>query len=108
MMHIQLTVTWKKSNRNNKTHDATASWSEEVSINGFKACVMVAGRHFHGIVDKPGVHWIAYQVGLTKHMLIEGGVVNLATWYTGSRCHYISVKVIYGNSSSCNIVHNHL
>ena len=94
-MHIQLTVTWNQSKPSNISHDATASWSEEVSINGFKACVMVAGRHFFGIADKPGVHWIAYQVRLRNAArgALEGGVVTLKNWYTGSKCAFIMVKV---------------
>ena len=88
-MHIQLTTSWNQSSLSNITHDASASWSEQVTVNGFKACVLIAGRHFFYHVDTaPSVHWMAYQ-----NIPMEMGVVNMATWYTGSRCVWISPKV---------------
>merc|ERR1719318_1603330 len=86
-MHVLLTVVWQRNNMD--VHDATASWSEQVSVNGFKACVMVAGRHFTNDIGKrPNLYWVAYQVAVIKNAepRLQGGVVDLPTWYTGSRC----------------------
>ena len=104
-MHVLLTVVWQRSDSN--VHDATASWSEQVSVNGFKACVMVAGRHFTNDIGKrPNLYWVAYQVAVIKNAepRLQGGVVDLPTWYTGSRCvslshhhnmNYQSINVSY-------------
>ena len=88
---VQLSVSWPQPMTNstiNPTHDATSVWSEELTTRGFKACVLVAGRHFIGKLEqKPLVHWFVYQKGF----FIENGVMlgttfNLSTWYTGSQC----------------------
>ncbi|XP_057294911.1 uncharacterized protein LOC130623439 isoform X2 [Hydractinia symbiolongicarpus] len=91
---VQLTVSWGKVDTNNITHDATASWTEAISIRGFKACVMVAGRHYFGRFDRnPSVHWIAHQNGFSGGSgYWDSGVVNMPTWYTGSRCVSISSR----------------
>ena len=93
-MQVLLTVTWNQTEANENPHEASASWSEDVSVNGFKACVLVAGRHFFENMDPPSVHWVAYQseVANTTDDL-EVGTVNMKTWYTGSRCHFIKLKV---------------
>lgn len=89
-VNVLLTVNWKNQSIVN---DASASWSEDVTTSGFKACVMVAGRHFFDNLDAPSVHWVAYQRGV---MPIDGGLevgtVNMKTWYTGSRCQFIKFK----------------
>lgn len=91
-VHVLLTVTWDKM-RSNESNDATASWTENVQHNRFKACVMVAGRHFFDNLDAPSVHWVAYQSGVaTGHDLVEVGAVQMKTWYTGSRCQFIRLK----------------
>ena len=92
-MHILLTVTWDQS-YNQTTHDATASWSENVSRKGFKVCALVAGRHFFGLPDSPSVYWVAYQLGVASGTDgMEAGVVTMDTWYTGARCQQIKLKV---------------
>ena len=91
-MHIQLTVTWNQDSASNVTHDASSSWSEDVTSSGFKACVLVAGRHFtYNFDKKPSVFWMAYQRGVTQlgYRAVEVGVVNMTVWYTGSRCQFI-------------------
>lgn len=46
------------------THDATASWVEDVTPNSFKACVMEAGRSTKA--QAPHINWFAYQGKLDK------------------------------------------
>lgn len=41
------------------THDASASWVEDVTPNSFKACVMEAGREVKS--KGPYINWLAYQ-----------------------------------------------
>ena len=88
-LHVQLTVSWNARHNTNKTNDATAVWSEEVTKDGFKGCVMVAGRHyFGGFVTKPSIHWLVYQEEFIKgdNTYLEGGILDMKTWYTGGRC----------------------
>jgi len=90
-MKVLLTVFW--NNQAIEMHDASASWTEDVTTKGFKACVMVAGRHFFKAYAKPSVQWVAYQDGVeTTSPDVEVGTVNMKTWYTGSRCHFIKLK----------------
>ena len=42
--------------------EASATWSEDVTINGFKACIMVANRHLHSEFENlPSIHWTVFQ-----------------------------------------------
>lgn len=86
---VQLSVSWGQKNATDIAHDAAASWSEDVTRNGFKACVLVAGRHyFSTIKQKPYVHWYAYQLGVVhKSHGVAAGVIDISTWYTGSKCY---------------------
>lgn len=101
-IHVLLTVDWDERDFNEKLHDATASWSENIRKDGFTACVLVAGRHFFGLNGaRPSVHWVAYQVGSPPTDDLESGVVHLDTWYTGSRCQTLNLTV-----SCCYIKEN--
>lgn len=83
-LHIQLTVTW----RNQTFKEGSGAWSENVTIYGFTACVLVAGRHFSGGVPTPTVFWMAYQRGLIipSNGKLMGGSIVMNPWYSGSRC----------------------
>ena len=92
---ILLTVTWDNYT-NAHPHDAVAPWSEDVSARGFKACVMIAGRHFNQKLDSPFVYWVSTQNSVmfgSKNS--EDGTIHMKTWYTGSRCQSIPIKVYY-------------
>ena len=97
---LQLTVAWTKigPHLQNVTHDVSAAWSENVTSEGFRACVLVAGRHFftNGWTNKtPSIQWIAYQTAFVNESegALESGTVDLQTWYTGSRCAVIDLHV---------------
>jgi len=93
-MHVQLTVNWNTMQKfkSNPVHEASASWTEDVTVKGFRACVMVAGRHFFEQYPEPSVNWVAYQTPYHANMgdQVLGGMVDMPTWYTGSRC--VTVK----------------
>ena len=84
-MQIQLTIT----RRNQTVKEGAAVWSENVTTFGFNTCVLVAGRHFLGIVPAPTVFWIAYQNGLiaSSEGQLIGGSIDIPSWFSGSRCH---------------------
>ncbi|XP_057295079.1 uncharacterized protein LOC130623591 isoform X2 [Hydractinia symbiolongicarpus] len=105
---VQLSVSWKQNSSINSSHDATASWSENISNKGFKACVMVAGRHFFDSFDhNPSIHWTAYQDGLAGPD-IELGVINMTTWHTGSRCMSFRLKKYSSNTQLfVSVEHTH-
>ena len=102
-MHIQLTVTW----RNETFKEGSAAWSENVTTNGFRTCVLVAGRHFSGGVPIPTVFWMAYQRSLIipSNGQLLGGSVVMNTWYSGSRC--LRLPGVYGSTVKMIFSVNH-
>ena len=75
---------------------ASAVWSENVTSAGFRACALIAGRHFFNDYPSPSLNWLAYQITHRSNdagRKVDEGVVMLKTWYTGSLCHYIKPKV---------------
>lgn len=94
---IQLTPSWEATVGDwNGLHEASATWSEKISPNGFKACAMVAGHHFAAnSYPVPKVHWIAYQIfGSDCHQSenMQSGSVHLPIWYTGSKCSELMLR----------------
>ena len=101
-LKILLSVSWDQKNLTN-VNDASASWSEDVSTNGFKACVLVAGRHQKSdFMLKPFIHWFVFQEKLFETSKnITAGSTTLDTWYTGTQC-----KIIHSlsrNSADVNV-----
>ena len=101
-LKVLLSVSWEQKNLTN-ANDASAIWSEDVSRNGFKACVLVAGRHQNSdFKSKPIVHWSVFQRQMfDKDDSIKVGSMTLDTWYTGTQC-----KVVHsftGSSANVNI-----
>jgi len=89
---VLLSVVW--NNRTEEPHDASAAWAEQLTRFSFKACVMVAGRHFleNRINSPPSVQWVAYQDGITGSTEnLEVGSFKMKTWYSGSRCQSIKM-----------------
>jgi len=66
-LNVQISVNWMNSISGSglSTHDATASWVEDVTPNSFKACVMEAGREVKS--QGPFINWFAYQ-GESEHV----------------------------------------
>ena len=102
-LKVFLTVSWEQANFT-EPNDASASWSEDVSVNGFKACVVVAGRHFNSeFKSPPSVHWIVLQDKFLKdRKAITLGSTVLDTWYTGTQCETIHFNHI--QNTSLNII----
>ena len=82
-------------------NDASAVWSENVTVNGFNACVLVAGRHFFDSLYPPNVNWVAFQKGVIIPDLLNGGIIELPTWETGSQCAFISLNVCLLKYNKC-------
>ncbi|XP_065664018.1 uncharacterized protein LOC100210520 isoform X3 [Hydra vulgaris] len=85
-LQVILTVSWESDIKRKTIHDASTVWSENVTVNSFRACVLVAGRHFFDNLPSPNVYWGVLQKRLFTSDLIEGGIINLPTWETGSQC----------------------
>ena len=93
-MKVFLSVLWNKTKYNSTIIEASASWSENVTAHGFKACVLVAGRHLNSEFKVlPSIHWTAlnFHEGNGNNFL-ESGIVKLPTWYTGTLCQTINVS----------------
>ena len=101
-LKVLLSVSWDQNNFTN-ANEASATWSEDVSKNGFKACVLVAGRHLNSDFKKlPSVHWSVFQKQMFDSVSsIKVGSTTLDTWYTGTQC-----KVVHsftGNIPMTNV-----
>ncbi|XP_065683052.1 uncharacterized protein LOC100210520 isoform X2 [Hydra vulgaris] len=89
-LQVILTVSWESDIKRKTIHDASAVWSENVTVNSFRACVLVAGRHFFDNLPSPNVYWGVFQKSIFTPGIIEGGIINLPTWETGSQCFSLS------------------
>ncbi|XP_066922095.1 uncharacterized protein [Clytia hemisphaerica] len=59
---LKVLLTSSLNQTSNNMKEASTAWSEDVTINGFKACIMVPGRHLHSEFDYPtSVHWTVFQ-----------------------------------------------
>jgi hypothetical protein len=91
---VFLTVSWGK---NQNMSEAAATWSEDVTSNGFRACALVAGRHLRDeFKDNLTVYWSALESdSIQNGAMTKTGTKHFGTWYTGSRCenvgHLVSV-----------------
>jgi len=94
-MKVLLSVSWNQTTNNNSTIEASASWSENVTVHGFKACVLVAGRHFSSDFKiPPSIHWTAhnFNADYLRRFGIESGVAKFPKWYTGTMCQNITLN----------------
>ena len=101
-LKVLLSVSWDQKNFTN-ANDASATWSEDVSTNGFKACVLVAGRYQNSdFKSKPFVHWSVFQEKMFENSKeITAGSTTLDTWYTGTQCKVINSSP--RNSGNVNV-----
>ena len=101
-LKVLLSVSWDQ-NKFTNPNDASATWSENVSKDGFKACVLVAGRHVNSdFKSTPSVHWIVFQremFNTVKNIYV--GSTTLDTWYTGTQCKI--VHTTFGNSANVTV-----
>ena len=97
-LKILLSVSWDQKSFVNK-NNVSSAWSEEVSKNGFKACVLVVEYLKTNFQSKPTIHWSVFQKQMfEKAKNIETGSMTLDTWYTGTQC-----KVIKSSPDSSNV-----
>lgn len=90
-VHVHVTVNHINTTRKHLVHDATASWVESVSYQGFTACVTTAGRGEGMRATDTSFDWFAYQGAP------DGGVtdrVRLDEWWTGTSCKTIQLPKV--------------
>ena len=88
---IFLSASWPSSRdgNGNSISEASASWSEDVRTDSFKACTLVAGRHNNNYFQLPPImHWMVFQREFFD--MNQSGSVNLNTWRTGSQCQQVT------------------
>lgn len=76
-------------------HDASTSWSENVTLQGFRACVLVSGRYayldFH---SPPSVYWVVFNLKkdyFNSSANVQNGILALNSFYTtASQCKNIT------------------
>ena len=90
-IHVFLTMAWGKYHGNQTMNDAAASWSEDVTSSGFRACTVVAGRHSLSYNKNVSVYWVAVQKDTPEQKV---GTIHFGTWYTGSRCEKLPEKYV--------------
>ena len=96
---------------NGTANEATASWSEDVTAHGFKACTLVAGRHLvSDFKVRPTIHWVAvqdefFQNKESRGKSIHTGSVIMDTWYTGTQCKQISRFSRYRDHYFVSVTH---
>ena len=82
-----------------KNNYVSAVWAEDITQSRFKACAIVAGRFYkNSIGGVPHVNWFAYQKNInflngTVLTGLSGGNIKIPSWYSGSRCVNIQLKV---------------
>ncbi|KAK3735154.1 hypothetical protein QZH41_007657 [Actinostola sp. cb2023] len=87
-VHVQLTVNYINTSLPAKVHDATVTWTEQVSADNFTACITKTGRDDKQTNDITSVDWIAYQGAP------NGGVTGkerFTQWWTGTKCRTLSL-----------------
>lgn len=93
-VHVFLTVRWSNSSSSSpfapststSKNNAAASWSEDLTSEGFKGCVLVAGRNTQPM-NNVSLNWVAMQKGsVDDHEHQTVGAIEFGTWYTGTRC----------------------
>uniref|UniRef100_A0A7M5XJW8 EGF-like domain-containing protein n=2 Tax=Clytia hemisphaerica TaxID=252671 RepID=A0A7M5XJW8_9CNID len=82
-INVQISVNWanKIDGDDQSTHDASASWIENITPNQFTACVMEAGRFTKS--TPPSISWFAYQGKVDKVMTQK---IEVGDWQSGTHC----------------------
>ena len=111
-LHVLLSVSWSgipttknQTLSSTEPHKASAVWSEDVSHQGFRACVLVSGRVLHEDLQPPSVHWSVFRKeffsGDEDEPNIRLGSVHLDTWSTGTQC-----KTMFNISGNISTTYN--
>ena len=93
---ILVTVDLKWPGNASHTHKGAAAYVASKNTTGFTGCVVVAGRIYSAVLlGHPHLQYTIYQINVyfrTKHM-VEGGMVRVPTWGSGSRCVKSKIRV---------------
>ena len=93
-LKILMSVSWDQKSFVDK-NNVSSAWSEDVTRNGFKACVLVVEYLKTNFKSKPTIHWSVFQKQMfDKVKNINIGSTTFDTWYNGTQC-----KVVYSLSS---------
>ena len=107
-LHVLLSVSWNRESsplKNNATDQQKdySVWSEDLSHQGFRACVFVHNGSLHDdLLQLPSVHWSVFSKELFPlkdtdevRSAVKIGAEYLDTWSTGIHC-----QNIFNNSST--------
>ena len=101
IVSVNWNVTWDSPT--NEIHGATAAWTENVTREGFLACVRVT-MNVMFLSDIPLLEWLAFQINVRYRTggVLDGGMYSLMAFTSGSRCTNISLPV---SEFGCVILH---
>lgn len=104
-LKILLSTSWSSSSQR---IEASASWSENVQEDSFRACTLVAGRHPVDYFQSPPiVQWIVFQNQFFHDdKYIQSGSTTLDTWYTGSQCKFVTYTMSPENHVYVSVSHS--
>ena len=90
-LKVLLTVSWNGTGSGVPHNSSSTSWSQNVTLSGFKACVLVAGNHTLSDLT-PIVHWVVFNFrdDFFRNSKVRSGIAKLGTWYTGTQCKKIA------------------
>ncbi|XP_078374649.1 uncharacterized protein LOC144658168 [Oculina patagonica] len=88
-VHVQTTINYFNET-GSFVHDAAVTWAEKISVGGFSACVLKAGRLDRKTPDKglTFIDYIAYQ-GAPEGAV--SGEESLVSWWDGTHCRRVDI-----------------
>ena len=92
IVSVNWNVTWDSST--NDIHGASAAWTENVTREGFMACVRVTINVVF-LSDVPLLDWLAFQINLKYRTggVMDGGMYSMTSFTSGSYCTNVSIPV---------------
>lgn len=95
-VHVQTTINYFNETINKTgsfVHDAAVTWAEQISVGGFSACVLKAGRLERKTPDKglTFIDYIAYQ-GAPEGAV--SGEESLVSWLDGTHCRRVGIPEV--------------
>ena len=94
-LNVLLSVESSSTNKTTDLHKDYSVWSEKVSNQGFRACVLVTNSSLHEdhLLKPPSVHWSVFPKELFSPKddgpAIKVGVKHFDTWTTDTQCETI-------------------
>jgi len=96
-LKVLLTVSWNGT-ESSEPYNASTSWSQNITLHGFKACVLVSGSHANSdFKSLPTAHWMVFNFreNYFRNTNVKSGISKLDTWYRGSQCKTIATLYDY-------------